>query len=64
VGQNIIEDDGSRFASEPDPVQRPSVSALGLPSHSQQVADYVWLADSSPLALTDDMHAPLAARKP
>jgi hypothetical protein len=32
---NITEDDGSRFASEPDPVQRPRVAAHGLPSQSQ-----------------------------
>jgi hypothetical protein len=29
------QDDGSRFASEPDLVQRPRVAAHGLPSQSQ-----------------------------
>jgi hypothetical protein len=35
VSQNINQDDGSRFASEPDPVQRPRVAAHGLPNQSQ-----------------------------
>jgi hypothetical protein len=35
VSQNINQDDGSRFASEPDLVQRPRIAAHGLPSQSQ-----------------------------
>jgi hypothetical protein len=35
VSQSITEEDGSRFASQPDPVQRPRVAALRLPSQSQ-----------------------------